>query len=423
MTRLLLIMLFCFSAAHSVFAQEPIVRIELQEKASILVGQQLHLTVDFLAPGFFTSAPQFPDLSIPNAIVTLPAQRAQNLIQTIDDQQYSGIRQTYLIIPETSGDFSTPVKTIDIVYSTGDGSTKAQVTLPSIKFSANAPEGAGTALVAKKLKVTQHWSEQLDNLKVGDSIIRTIVITADSTQSMLMPAISSTQTPGFRAYPKPAQFKDGNSKQVPTATRTETIMYVAEKKGHYTLPAIDYPWFDLDANKPTIAHLDPVQVNVDGTVPTVAEVNSPSPSGRSALLSNSALLAIVAGLIGLAILGFLLWTLWRKWDLHHRQSERYLFKQLLETTKQQSLPHIDRAVRAWLQKSGYSSFADWKIQIESTELASIVDTLQRMTFYPETTGSAFDRDKFRLLLSEYRSSRLATGPRSTRSHLPELNPF
>lgn len=423
MKRLLLITFFWIAATQSVIAQEPIARIELQEKDSILIGQQLHLTVDFLAPGFFTSAPQFPDLGMPHAIVTLPQQRAQNLVQTINDEQYSGIRQTYLIVPETSGDFSTPAKTIEIVYSTGDGSTKAQVTLPSIKFSVAAREGAETELVAKQLKIKQRWSEQPDHLKAGDSVTRTITVTADSTQSMLMPAISVPQIPGFRSYPKPPQLKDDNAGQNTTATRTETIVYVAEKSGHYTLPPIDYPWFDSDANKPVIAHLDPVQVSVNGTVTTATKANSPSPSGRSSLLSNSVLLAIALGLIGTVIFGLLAWKLWRSWNLRHRQSERYFFKQLIQTTKRQSLPQIDRALRVWLPKSGYSSFTEWRKQINSTELADVVDALQQLTYYPETTGPAFDRDRFRSLLSKYRSSRSTMVLKSKQSHLPQLNPF
>lgn len=423
MRRLLLMALFWISTVHSVFAQEPMARIVLQETGPIVVGQQLHLTVDLFAPGFFTSAPRFPDLSIPNAIVTLPEQRAQNLVQTINDQQYSGIRQTYLIIPETSGDFSTPVKTVDIVYSTGEGSTKAQVTLTSIKFSASAPEGAGTELVAKKLKVTQHWSEQLGSLNVGDSITRTIVVTADSTQSMLMPAISSTRTPGFRAYPKPAQFKDGNSGQVPTATRTETIMYVAEKKGHYTLPAIDYPWFDLDANKLAIAHLDPVQVNV-GDASSGSQAEGSSPAGQHASWRiYLRYLDSAIGLLGLATLFFFLWRAWRALNERRRHSERYLFRQLIQTTKSQSTVQIVRALRAWLRKVGHGSLEEWRKQIDASELATMIDALLRTTYYPEVTGPSFNHGRFRASLSEYRSTEMGTDLHHRQAYLPELNPF
>ena len=66
---------------------------------------------------FLTSPPQFPLFDVPDAIVTLPDDRAQNMVETIDGVQYAGIRRTYAVIPEASGTFTLPPVVITFGYS------------------------------------------------------------------------------------------------------------------------------------------------------------------------------------------------------------------------------------------------------------------------------------------------------------------
>jgi hypothetical protein len=81
-------------------AQEPIIRAKIEEAGTIVPGQQVHLVLNVLAPGFFTSPPQFPLFALPHALVTLPDERSQNVTDTINGIQFSGIQKRYSIIPQ-----------------------------------------------------------------------------------------------------------------------------------------------------------------------------------------------------------------------------------------------------------------------------------------------------------------------------------
>jgi hypothetical protein len=59
-------------------AAQPRVRVEIDAKEPLLVGQQVRVNVTVLAPNFFLSSPQFPTFDLPGAIVTLLDENALN---------------------------------------------------------------------------------------------------------------------------------------------------------------------------------------------------------------------------------------------------------------------------------------------------------------------------------------------------------
>ncbi|WP_449415364.1 BatD family protein [Ochrobactrum teleogrylli] len=101
---------------HDAAAQEPMVRAKIEETGTIVPGQQVHFVLTVLAPGFFTSPPQFPLFALPHALVTLPDERSQNTNDTINGVQFSGIQKRYSIIPQVSGSYSIPEIQISFDY-------------------------------------------------------------------------------------------------------------------------------------------------------------------------------------------------------------------------------------------------------------------------------------------------------------------
>ena len=93
----------------------------------IVPGQQLRVIVEVFAPDFFTAPPEFPLFDIPNALVTFSADRAQNMVQTIDGQQYSGIRKVYAVVPEQAGTITVPSIEIPLGWSMDGKPTKGNI--------------------------------------------------------------------------------------------------------------------------------------------------------------------------------------------------------------------------------------------------------------------------------------------------------
>ena len=253
------------------FAAEPFTRTALETKGKIVPGQQVRITVDILVPDFFTSPPEFPLFDLPNALVTLPDDRAQNLVETVDGVQYAGIRRTYALVPETSGTFTLPPAVITLVYSQDGKPVAGQATLQPLSFTVAAPPGGSTStptFAARGVTLTQSFDRDPSKLKVGDAVVRTITIFAENTQAMMVPAIPVAAAKGLKQYSTSPQIADGVEAEDRTtgSTRTETITYIAETAGTFEIPAIAYPWFDVDAQASATATLAATSVTVTAPV-------------------------------------------------------------------------------------------------------------------------------------------------------------
>ena len=128
--RKVIALLLALSALPAI-AAEPFARSAIEKTDTIVPGQQLRLTVDVFAPCFFTSPPDLPLFEMEDALVTLPEERAQNLVETIDGVQYAGIRRQYAIVPERAGSFSIPPISINFAYSADGAPTRGTVKSPT----------------------------------------------------------------------------------------------------------------------------------------------------------------------------------------------------------------------------------------------------------------------------------------------------
>jgi BatD DUF11 like domain len=176
-------------------AAQPRVRVEIDAKDPVLVGQQVRVNVTVLAPNFFLSPPQFPTFDIPGAIVTLLDENALNNTETINGDIYAGIRRTYAITPRRPGTFTLPPARITFRYAAEPGKpgVDAAVALPPQTFTARpaagAPATATPALVAKVV-VTQTLDGDPRAMKVGDALTRTLETFAPNTQAMMIPPLT-----------------------------------------------------------------------------------------------------------------------------------------------------------------------------------------------------------------------------------------
>jgi hypothetical protein len=172
-------------------AQQPIVRARIQPDKDILVGQPVRLIVTILVPNYFSGAPDLPEFELENAIVVLPQETPQNSNEHLETVTYAGITETYTIYPQQPGDFQLPPADITVPYASAPPQTTvAHLALPALRFHADLPAAAKDLeyfLPTSSLIMQQKWSQSLKNLRVGDSIERTITVTATKMQAMLIP--------------------------------------------------------------------------------------------------------------------------------------------------------------------------------------------------------------------------------------------
>jgi len=270
--RSLLLTVALASAASLASAQSPVIHAKLVPATNIIVGQPVHLVVEVLVPNFFTGEPLFPTFELENAIVVLPEESTENFNETVNGQSLSGIRRTYFLYPQQAGDFHLPSVQIVVPYAIAPPKgTEAHLTLPRLTFHADIPVAARDLsyfLPTARLAMQQRWSAPLNKLRVGDVVERTITVTVDKMQGMLIPPLPFEAPAGIKAYPEEPKVQNQMTDrgEFVQGLRVQSAKYFIQKEGDYTLPAIELKWWNLNTNR-----------LVTATIPVVHFTAAPNP--------------------------------------------------------------------------------------------------------------------------------------------------
>ncbi|WP_426233206.1 BatD family protein [Pararhizobium sp. DWP3-4] len=437
MMMLRAIIAFWLALGSIAYAAEPFTRAAVEDKGRIVPGQQVRITVEIFVPDFFTSPPQFPLFDLPDAIVTLSGERAQNMVETIDGVQYSGIRRTYAVVPEAAGTFTLPPAVITLGYSQDGKPVSGQAVLQQVSFTvAGTPDGATPTLIfaARDLTISQSFDRDPSALTVGDAVVRTITLFAEDTQAMMIPAIPVLATKGFKQYSKSPQIADGVAGEGRTtgSTRTDTITYIAEAAGAFEIPAVSYPWFDIDTQANEVATLPATPVKVAPSVPAATELAprlAQDHHGTQTWLSKRVVLLVAAAIVGLLAAGYAMFRLLPRIGRKvlalrdvRRSSEPRKFKLLIGSIQSDNPVAIYRHLDDWVRSAGYGSIAVWVSAAADEGVSRQTGKLESELFGAERDHPAFDRAAFTQAVLTWRKK--ARKPERTlpASPLPELNP-
>ncbi len=257
-------------------SQLPLVRARLEGNGDVWVGQAVPLNVEVIVPTWFTAAPRFPELEVENA-VTLSPEAAVNFVVQSAGKTFSAQGQRYLIFPQTKGKYTVPSVKVEVSYALLDGKPSAPAFLSSfpLTFEARVPTGAEGAkyfLTTDRFQIGQSLDRKLEGLKVGDSIIRTVSMTADNTVGMTLPVLGFESPDGIRLYPGVPKISEKAERGKIEAGQTETVTYVLEREGSYKLPEIGILWWDPQTKKMNKALLPAIEFKVEENPGYNAEV-------------------------------------------------------------------------------------------------------------------------------------------------------
>jgi hypothetical protein len=347
-------------------AAQPRVRVEIDAKDPVLVGQQVRVNVTVLAPNFFLSSPQFPTFDIAGAIVTLLDENALNNTETIDGEIYSGIRRSYAITPRRAGTFTLPPARITFRYAAepGQPGVDGMVSLPPQTFTARRAEGAqakaAPALVAKVV-VTQTLDGDPRAVKAGDALTRTVETFAANTQAMMIPPPTFQAPEGVRLYRRDPVLTDVKTDRgdVTGGRRIDQVTYIFQEPGLYTLPAIEIGWVNADSGKQQVTTAPAISVSVASAPAPRAEIAPPAPPGEAAEAATHSLwprpLAWVFALIAAALVGLWSWHRFgprlRAW----RQARRLAW----QASERAAFARLKRACLAGDAAAAYRELGIW----------------------------------------------------------------
>ena len=132
-------------------------------------------------------------------------------------------------------------------------------------------------LPAAKVTLSEEWSENIQQLKTGEPVTRTITLTADGQMAAYLPELDLADIQGFKQYPdKPLQNNTPSQKGI-TGSRQIKIAMIPTRAGDYKIPALSIPWWNSKTGKKEMAHLPEVLLKVTG----VSNTNANPPAATS----------------------------------------------------------------------------------------------------------------------------------------------
>jgi hypothetical protein len=281
-----------FAAADARAQGKPLVR-AMRSPKTVTVGQPVTLTVDVFVPTWFTSAPRFPQIEVKDAIVVVLDQSGTDLSEMIGETSYAGLRREYLIYPQRAGNFEIPRVEVQVRYAIdAQPSPRTSVFGQASPFVATVPEaaaGLGYFVAATNFDLSAATDRPLEGLKVGDSVTRTVTMTADNSFAMMLPPLPETSLDGVAVYPSPKHLSDsgGERDTVRVGKRTESSTYVLQHEGAYRLPPVEVAWWDINARVLRRARLEPVDFAVAAGTRSADEI--PLPPEPATAVGESAL--------------------------------------------------------------------------------------------------------------------------------------
>jgi hypothetical protein len=237
------------------------------------VGAQIIFTVKLYHSVNIGSGSSLSDPAPDNAQTKKIAET--NYQSIVNGVAYNVVERKYAIYPTITGKLEIPPVLLNAVVTDGRsvslfGSTRGQnrriirrtssinVTIKELPQIAKDND----AIAAKSLKLHQQWSSDLNEIKVGDSITRNILMIAEGAYAAQLPPLFMTNQDGLKLYSDQPQINDKDSETGIIGQRQESIAIVPTKPGNYTLPEVSAYWFDTKTNKLKKASLPPINFTV-----------------------------------------------------------------------------------------------------------------------------------------------------------------
>jgi hypothetical protein len=225
-------------------------RVFTEPARQVVLGQQTRLLVEILTDTWFTKAPGYPELSLEGAVALMPEQLGTNFTERIDGVTFAAQRRGYVIYPQRVGPLEIPSIPVRLGVAV-DAEPSAPFTIAThpVRLQVVLPPDAARVesfVTTPRLTMRESWNRPLEELQVGDALKRTVRLGAENALGMLLPELSFEAPAGIKLYPEQPRTEDRVERGRYRGERVESVTYVLQREGEFTLPAIDVHWWNPD---------------------------------------------------------------------------------------------------------------------------------------------------------------------------------
>lgn len=272
------------------------VRVEMiTDQSEVYVQEQLLLT--FRISLFENvSDSRVSELKIDNAFVKQLEQK--NYRRRENGREAVVFELRYAVFPQLSGEINIPAMSFSGVTGAGQRSVfgysqRGQRLSRSTKAMTVTvkPRPANYSgrdwLPASDVTVKEHWSKDPNSLQAGESVTRTISITAEGLQGLQLPLPVFDSVDGISSFPDQDINTDTESANGVTGNRTQSTALVPQRAGNYTLPELRITWFDIKDNTQRSAVLPALTIEVAAGDTATQPNNTASTNQQADINSNN----------------------------------------------------------------------------------------------------------------------------------------
>lgn len=248
-----------------------------------------------------------------------PPQVENAVLMTLGEQEYqttiNGVpyhvdEQRYAIFPQKSGALKIKPPILQATLFQTFPEDLRLVAQPKTLAVQPLPSGQSLAtwLPSKMVRLQETYDSAEIKFSPGATLTRTIRLQAQGLVSQLLPNLPAQTGKGWHAYADKSILDNEIRQDVLWGNATVKLTYVFTRPGHFTIPAVKVPWFDVKTQQVKIAELpakslqivskkkvspQPTQPNIQKSVPAMAK-----PSGEKSIWGWSALILVILGLLG-----------------------------------------------------------------------------------------------------------------------------
>ncbi len=211
---------------------------------------------------------QWPHPDHPDLVIRQLGKQSE-FTRLINGKAYHGLARRYALFPRKAGKLTIRPVTFEglLIHDIRKTLTKRTASSPELTLTVKpVPESAPAPwLPARRLSMTETWTPDTSDLKVGDSLTREITLEALGLDAADLPEIVVPTLPeGIRIYPQPAQRDTRETAYGLTGRLRVAWAIVPTRPGTYTLPAIEIRYWNTVADKAGQVTLPPRTLNVTG---------------------------------------------------------------------------------------------------------------------------------------------------------------
>ena len=413
-------------------SQPAFIRQKLARAAKIWPGQRVTLYITLYTTTSFSGSTRFELPEVSGMLVLENEDRPLLGTEMIEDTSYIFKRHEIIIFPLQSGRHTLPSFNVEFSFQkdhdqTQDVSFKtAGIDLDVLEIpgiTAREPVITTPDLQVKDLWLPNLRQAKLAPIRVGDALTRTITLIAEDLPGMMLPPLQLQKVSGLGFYRKAPQVEDQRNRGAFTGRRIETITYVCEETGKFTIPGLNFKWWNPKSE--TLQNVSLPEITIKVTANPLLQKEGAAAAAGSTVFPwiKTTLFILFSTLIFVLLLFFRPKKPSAAAKAEEHEKELFIKFQKLAATHDPAATM--QALLAWLDQSKNggkpSTLEHFYTRVGDPELKKEIKSLEAALY---TTGSEQSWSGTQLLaaVQQARKNLKQRQSQTKTSNLPALNP-